>query len=214
MHGTVVYYTGNHEDETFEAKIRAKLLDTIGDMPLISVSQKPIDFGKNICVGEHEISIHNAWRQLLIGAEQATTPFIYAAESDYLYPKEHFQFIPERKDAFYMPDPLYMMFMNRPTPEFRLKPTGCEGTIVVAREHLITRLRLILDEHGMWSPFVCRLSLFRRGRSVRFPVSVSPIMFKTDKGMTQFDHHRQERLKSLPGWGLAKDIYRMYAPCH
>lgn len=54
MHkSTVVYYTSNKEHEYFENKVKKRLLKTIGDIPLISVSQKPMKgFGKNICVGE------------------------------------------------------------------------------------------------------------------------------------------------------------------
>ena len=206
---TVVYYTAHTERPEFEERIRASLLDSIGDLPLISVSQRPLDFGHNICVGEVGVSVHNAWRQLLIGAEAASTPFICAAESDYLYPKEHFAFIPHCTDRFYMPDPLYMIYAHRP-PAFRYKPTGCEGTIIVSRELLIQRLHALLDPYGTWGPLVARLQLFRRGKAKRFPVAIPLIMFKTDRGMTQRDHHANNRELTLPGWGDAASLHRSY----
>jgi hypothetical protein len=208
---TIVYYTGHTERPEFEERIRVALLDAIGDLPLISVSQRPIDFGHNICVGEVGISIHNAWRQLQIGAEAATTPFICVAESDYLYPKEHFAFTPDKLDAFYMPTPLYMIYAQRAgTPVFRYKPTGCEGTLIVGREFLIQRIHEILDPYGTWSPLVARLHLFRRGQAQRFPVAIPPVMFKTDRGMTLRDHHTSDHLTTLPGWGDAATLLRTY----
>lgn len=207
---TVIYYTAQTEKPEFEERIRAKLLETIGDLPLISVSQKPLDFGHNICVGEVGVSVHNAWRQLLIGAEEATTPFIAAAESDYLYPKEHFMFTPDRLDAFYMPDPLYMIYATRRRPAFRYKPSGCEGTIIVGREFLIRRIHEMLDPHGWWSPLVVRLYLFRRGHAIRFPVTIPPVMFKTERGITKRDHHAAGYLSTLPGWGDANTLLREY----
>ena len=48
---TVLYYTSNREGENFEIKVREIILENKGDLPLISVSQKPIDFGKNRAKG-------------------------------------------------------------------------------------------------------------------------------------------------------------------
>jgi len=207
---TVVYYTAHTERPEFEDKIRGTLLESIGDLPLISVSQKPLDFGKNICVGEVGISSHNAWRQLMVGAEAATTAFICAAESDYLYPKEHFEFTPRRLRMFYMPDQLYMIYPHRP-PAFRYKPSGCEGCIVVGREFLISRIRSILDPFGMWNPDPVRFHLFHRRHSIRFSISVPLVMFKTERALTKRDHHASGSLPSLPKWGSAKDLLKTYA---
>jgi hypothetical protein len=44
---TILYYTSNREDESFEKKIQENILKQT-DLPIISVSQKPINFGKNI----------------------------------------------------------------------------------------------------------------------------------------------------------------------
>ena len=64
---TIIYYTSNKEDEAFEGKTRKKLLEVCGDIPIISVSQKPIDFGKNICVGDVGACDANLYRQIQIG---------------------------------------------------------------------------------------------------------------------------------------------------
>lgn len=87
---TVIYYTSNREEKEFENKVKAKLLEVIGKLPLISVSQKPIDFRKNICVGDVGVCDANLFRQIQIGCEAANTPFVISAETDCLYPPEYF----------------------------------------------------------------------------------------------------------------------------
>jgi hypothetical protein len=48
---TIIFYTGNTEKESFEKKVRDNILKVSNGIPIISVSQKPIYFGTNICVG-------------------------------------------------------------------------------------------------------------------------------------------------------------------
>lgn len=64
---TVLYYTSNREGENFEGRVREIILKNKGNLPLISVSQKPIDFGKNIVVGDHGASGFNMFRQPIYG---------------------------------------------------------------------------------------------------------------------------------------------------
>jgi hypothetical protein len=98
---TVLYYTSNHEDEKFEEKIRENILKQKGDLPLISVSQKPIpNFGQNICVGEHENCYGNEFRQIQIGLKEVKTKYVISAESDVLYPPEYFQFQPTTENHY------------------------------------------------------------------------------------------------------------------
>lgn len=149
---TVVYYTSNQEDESFEKKIRQRILDTIGDMPLISVSQKPIDFGKNICVGNVGLSGHNVFRQLQIGAEAATTPFIISAESDVLYPKEYFEFVPPETDACYRYDNVYILWKYYTRiRKFYFRKAHTEGAQICGRKWLIERIKGTLDSKVIWS---------------------------------------------------------------
>ena len=47
---TVIYYTANKISDHFAAHTMRHLLTSIGDLPLITVSQMPMTFGENICV--------------------------------------------------------------------------------------------------------------------------------------------------------------------
>ena len=58
---TIIYITANVVKEKFGEKVREKLLESAGDFPIISVSQKPMDFGENICVGEIGVNFRNIY---------------------------------------------------------------------------------------------------------------------------------------------------------
>src|SRR3972149_11342769 len=97
---TVIYYTANVINEHFANNIRAQLLSAIGGLPLISLSKKPLDFGINICEGETERSIINAYKAVLAGALRAKTKYIALAEDDTLYSAEHFNTYFPADDTF------------------------------------------------------------------------------------------------------------------
>jgi hypothetical protein len=99
---SIVYYTANVLREPFFTNALNQLKEAAGDIPVISVSQKPMDFGKNICIGDIGKSYLNIYRQMLIGAKEVKTPFIAFAEDDTLYPAEHFKtFLPKETEFAY-----------------------------------------------------------------------------------------------------------------
>ena len=92
---SIIYCSSNREHPKFEQRIKDNILKVRGNLPIISVTQKPINFGKNICVGNVGVSGFNFFRQSLIACEEAKTKFVISAEADCLYPPGYFQFIPE-----------------------------------------------------------------------------------------------------------------------
>lgn len=98
---TLIYYTDNSLPEYFVSTIQKHLLRVAGDFPIISVSQKPMNFGTNICVGEIGQSHISLFKQILVGAENAKTDIVFLIEHDCLYAPEHFDFIPKEKNTFY-----------------------------------------------------------------------------------------------------------------
>ena len=101
---TVIYYTSNFLEGTnpyFLDNTKKQLVEAIGDLPLIVVSQlemlpddpflkKSGELPLNICVGDIGRSHLNIWKQILVGAKTAKTKFIAMAEDDVLYSYEHF----------------------------------------------------------------------------------------------------------------------------
>ena len=203
---TVVYYTSNREYEPFEDQVKKTLLASIGDLPLISVSQKPIDFGRNICVGDIGVSELNVVRQLLTGATEAATAFVIPVESDCLYPPDFFQFRPSRPDTFYYAQDGYIIWHGRGT--FYRKNLR-EFTSVVGREHLIQMLNHILQTEPRHYPIVIK----RRSLQEVFSTSAPVVTIKTDRQMhRKHPFSKRNFTRSLPYWGTAQDLWRQY-PC-
>jgi hypothetical protein len=216
---TVIYYTSNREKQSFENKICRALLEAKGDLPLISVSQKPMEFGHNICVGDVGAKKQHVYRQLLIGAEAATTRFVCTAESDFLYAPEYFGFSPPDTETFYLAFPCWVLRIQRGKRRvaFR-KPTGMDAPLVVGRETLIGRIRdLFADLKDYWSdewentrhnPYLLNRKYVKVSP---FEAGIGSVTFKTDENM-----HRgtpwieATRTEDIPGWGNVFDLQEKY----
>jgi hypothetical protein len=88
---TAIFYTSNHMEGHFIESVKEQLVRALDGIPLISVSQKEMDFGENICVGDVGRSHLNIYRQILIGCQAATTKYVAMTEDDILYSAEHFR---------------------------------------------------------------------------------------------------------------------------
>jgi hypothetical protein len=88
---TLLLATANQLDETVAKKIRDYVIEvTENKYPIVSVSQKPIDFGTNICIGEIGTSKYNEYKQILIGAKEVKTKYTAVIDDDVLYAPCHF----------------------------------------------------------------------------------------------------------------------------
>lgn len=94
--------TENRLNEDIANLCRKQLKKVAGDNEIISVSQKPIDLGKNICVGDIGRSWLNIYKQQLVGLREAKNDIIAIAEHDVLYTEEHFNWeLPDRETFYY-----------------------------------------------------------------------------------------------------------------
>lgn len=97
---TLLYYTANVLLDSCAQKVRKHLLETTkGKLPIVSVSQKPLRFGKNFCVGNIGQSYYNCYLQIYIGTQEIKTKYVACIEDDTLYSMEHFSHRP-LKDTF------------------------------------------------------------------------------------------------------------------
>jgi hypothetical protein len=92
---SIIYYTSNRIEELVGERIRQQLLITAQDIPIVSVSQKPLDFGQNICVGNIGVSKSNIYKQIYTGAKAANTKYIACCEDDTFYNIDHFSYRPK-----------------------------------------------------------------------------------------------------------------------
>jgi len=206
---TVIYYTANQEKPEFEAKIIANLKKQAGDIPIISVSRKPIDLGTNICVGEQPVCYSNSFRQLLIGIKEAKTRFCIAAESDCLYPPEYFQFIPPTNDNVYRYTNLYVYFDGR---NRFWKKRYVEAAQMCGREFWIKSIEKVLDGHAEWEPMPNRrLPLIFTTEDKYFWTGENPVLyFKTRSGIGFKTGFIRGSVGEIPYWGTAAEVYNNF----
>ena len=202
---TIIYITSNRENEYFESKIIETLKESINGLPVVSVSQKPMNFGKNICVGDIGAKEENILKQLIIGAKEADTKFVTIGESDFLYPKEFFEFVPPRDDTFYYPDHVYIFWVHH-SRFFRKKLR--EMLSVTNRKYFIETLETILDGYdgGHISKKIRDIV-----KQDTFWTDIPLVTFKTRAGLhwkSPFSRHNSK--KELPHWGTADQLRERY----
>ena len=98
---TILYLTDNSLDKDIASLCQNVLYREAKGLPIISVSQKPIDFGENVCVGEIGRSWSSLYKQLLAGLEITKTDWIAIAEHDVLYNSEYLHYQPSDSSVFW-----------------------------------------------------------------------------------------------------------------
>ena len=201
---TLIYYTSNKEKEGFETKIKGKLLKTIGDIPLISVSQKPIKLGTNICVGDVGTSDHNIYRQLQIGCLKATTKFVCTAEADCLYPPTgYFDFNPPDETTAYHYTNVWILYKG--SRIFKKKAFSL-CALFSSREYLLSRLQRVLGKLPQWSTSKPHPLFHRYQGWTPYTNELPVINIKTREGMRWFTGTEKTEKKELPYWGSATKL--------
>jgi hypothetical protein len=202
---SLVYITSNRESEYFESKIIETMKESINGLPVVSVSQKPIDFGENICLGDIGAKEENILKQLIIGAKSADTKFITIGESDFLYPKEFFEFVPPRDDTFYYPEHAYIFWVHH--SKFYRKNFR-EMLSVTNREYFVETLETIL--YGYDGGHISK-KIRDIVKQDTFWTDIPLLTFKTKQGLhwkSPFSRHDWKR--ELPQWGTADQLREKY----
>ena len=208
---TTIYYTSCREEETFENKIKAKLLEVCGDIPIISVSHKPIDLGDNICVGDVGASDHNLFRQLLLACNHAKTKYVISCEADCLYPPEYFKFVPDGTAKCYRFEELYILNEWGKGEWGGFWPKGTAPFAQVAeREWYIKEIENGMIDRPVWSEDgdKHRVKIFMQNSPDRkiYKLGNPVISVKTGNGMRVHTEPSGDPVPELPYWGKAEDL--------
>lgn len=207
MSVTLVYYTANSEAPDFESKIVANIKQHSSHLPVISVSQRPMDFGTNINVGPVGCTNLNGFRQMLVGAEAATTPYVLFAEADFLYPKEYFEFVPPGPGMYYYTN-VWLVYRIRRYGRGAFKKKMSEGARICDRETFVTTYRKWLAQWPTWSPV-----RIEKAPGDPFNFEETPgrfdgppaLSWKTGRGLrgvsTAIKDKRYTNVMHLPPWG-------------
>jgi len=204
----VIYYTSCREDTEFEWRVRRNIL-SVTDLPIISVSQKPINFGKNICVGDVGVSGFNCFRQIQIALQNTDADFVISAEADCLYPPDYFEFRPENEQCW-RNNNLYVMGDRR--SYFWQKLEGATHAQMVGREYYLNTLNELFESAPEWSVEEFNFPKERHKKAdifdkVNFWTSENPVVqIKTHKGMRYHTHSERVNIYDIPYWGNGKEL--------
>ncbi len=219
---TIIFYTANSFENKLSMEVRENLLKVAGKYPIISVSQKPMDFGKNICVGEIGRSQRNLYRQILIGAKEATTEYVAMAEDDCLYTEAHFNaYRPKNAFAYNMARWSFYTWTRPPMYSFKNRKTTC--AMIAPRKLLIEALEeryaKYPDDNNYPTLFWGELGKYERrlGVTVRPTeefITYEPIVVFTHEHAIGFDilgkkkKHGFMRAYDVAYWGKAEDLLK------
>ncbi len=98
---SIIYYTDNALNMKIAHTCRKQIANA--GLPIVSVSLKPLHFGKNIVLNLKR-SYEAYFRQILTALENSTADIIFFCEHDWMYHETHFNFTPPKKDVYYYND--------------------------------------------------------------------------------------------------------------
>ena len=221
----LVYYTDNHAHDKILMPCQKQLLKCMEQWkhPVISVSQKPIDFGHNI-VMDLKRSVLSMYKQILRGLQEAETDIIFMIEHDLLYHPSHFDFTPERKDTYYYDRNLWALDEDTGKAVYYLRDVP--SMLCAYRDLLVEHYQRKVDyvsEHGFkgrfgFSPPKGLPKELRQGRRESYMAEFPSIDIRHSRSLTakrmnkdQFRSKKSRRewkeAEEIPGWGRTKDRF-------
>ena len=94
----IIYYTDNKLGKSIFSMVQKFILEA--GLPIVSVSLKPISFGKNFVL-DLPPGYLTMISQIKKALEESTCDYVFFCEHDILYPMSHFDFTPPKNDIFY-----------------------------------------------------------------------------------------------------------------
>lgn len=218
---TVIYLTANEVPEAWAQYQLDTLEIAIGEnTPLITISRKPIEYGINILDTEKK-SIFNIYKQMLIGARLAQTPYIAVVEDDVLYSPEHFLFRPPHNAFAYDMNRLGL-FTWKKDPMYFWKNRVSNSMLIAPRDLTIEAL-----EERFNSPMAYKIHGELGRNNIEDKLGITPrkkIEYFSDISSIRFDHdfgydhaaryHRKKegpiKAFDIPVWGKASELVKKF----
>jgi len=217
LNKTIIYYSSNRENPRFERQVVETMLHNRCGLPMISVTQKPMDIGHNICVGDVGQSYLNEFRQIYLGALEATSQYLVFAESDYLYPPDYFAFEPSEPGKAYRMKNIQVVFDAKEYPYYYPK-SDSDGAQIIDRELFIKQCEIFFEGMPQWfagdknhnMPFRRRFTTHDKN-TVRVSLENPCITFKTGKGVSwSVRADMKSQLTDVPYWGEITNLKKNY----
>lgn len=211
MTGSIIFVSSNKEKPEFQSKIVQNMLEKKGDLPVFSVTQKPMELGVNKCVGDIGASGFNFCRQLQLVLELADTDYVIECEADNLYPPDYFTFVPPRLDAVYRNTNNYVIGYKKNFYSAKKSSTGFQ---IAGRKFLLDRLNFLLKDQPQWSldmkNFPKEINQPFLESYETFTTKYACLSFKTGYGMRKHSASGSTEVYEIPYWGKAKDLRKEY----
>ncbi len=225
---SILYYTDNQ----IRTDIAGACINQLrkSGLPIVSVSQKPVDLGMNIVV-DIKPSPLSMFKQILIGLIAIEKDIVFFCEHDCLYHPSHFDFIPRGKNIYYFNTNVWSV---RADTGETLHYDGMKKTsgLVAYRDILIehyTKKIALIEREG----FSQKKHGYEPGRKTSkgrpddydwecFESKLPYIDIKHDANLTKIRwsikqyRKREERLKSwvksdyVPSWGTTKGRFNEF----
>ena len=213
--------------EDFAEKVRKELLKSIGDLPLISISKKPLDFGQNILDLEQHRSVTNIYKQILNATEKVETPYVALCEDDSLYPPAHFFTFRPKSNEFAYNLTRWNLFTWSKPPFYSIKFRRILASLIAPKDLLISALKERYEKY----PDISKLPEKWMGEPGRNDYETmlgvklqKAVDFYTYEPLVVFSHPdslgyvvqgskkraNPVRALEIPYWGKAEDVLNKY----
>lgn len=202
-----------------EQKVIDDMLSKAGNLPIISVSQKPMKLGKNICLGDVGHSYLNCRKQMLMAAKLAKTEYVIHTESDVLYPPEYFKFEPSGDNIYRYFNVWVMWLADKDRKNFYHKPDTFDGAMITKRNFMIDVLEKYLEPYPGWyikndRKYKPSHAAWHKIQKNYFYGEIPCIHIKTKFGLsytTGVDERPESTRKSLPYWGDVETLRKKFS---
>jgi len=146
-----IYYSDNRLDRRIRNICHDQLRKAFDESKIVSVTLKPMNFGKNIVLKDRLRSYPTMALQILMALEASTADYVFFLEHDVLYHPSHFDFIPPTDDIYYYNINNWRWWMGHDTAITYDGLTSLSGLCCnreLAIRHYKLRLKLI-EEQGL-----------------------------------------------------------------
>ena len=223
---TIIHYTANVISDHFAKNVQGQLLKAAAGRPLISVSKKPMDFGRNICVGNTPRNHVNTYRQATIGAKEAKTKYIAMTEDDILYCSEHFRHRP-KPGVFAYNIGVWGIYTWNDPPIFSWKGRRNLHSLICERDLFIEameeRFAMYPSDEDVPPESWAEPGKYERslGITIRqteeFYSNPALVFFSHEQALAFGNLGTKKKLGELraieiPYWGTAKEVMKIYKP--
>lgn len=215
---TIIMMTPNLVPKGWVKYHKQKLLEAIGDTPIIIASKKPMNWGLNII--QEGYGLPNLYKQMLRAAKIATTPFVAVVDDDTLYPKQHFEFRPPDDNFYYNFNRWHLFTWGEPI--YFLKPRPGNGCMIAPKKLLIEAMeRRIKADPELPNYFVKelgtsqRMSKYDLAKAIGFYTTEPIISIYHDLSVDEANRKHIKRMWpvrafDLPLWGRAEDLRKKF----